>query len=411
MPSPQEIIAQPLTLPNGQVVPNRLLKSAMSETMGTAGNAPKPELATLYGRWADGGIGLNVTGNVMVDRRALGEPGNVAIEDERDLAALSDWAREAKRGGGLVYVQLNHPGRQAPAFLNERCVAPSVVPLHPSYRTLFRPPEALEGDEIEAIIERFATAAAVCEKAGFDGVQIHGAHGYLVSQFLSPLTNTRDDQWGGSGENRRRFVIAIARAIRAATSPGFGLAIKINSADFQRGGITEEESAETIKALAGEGLDFIEVSGGTYEAPAMISNRKKSTQEREAYFLAFAERIRDQIDVPLVVTGGFRSDTAMAEALESGAIDLVGIARPTAIDPDFPNKLLNEPGTRIEVPRRLTGIGFFDKMGMFELTWYERQMHRMGAGKEPKPRENPLLAAIAHSFSMGFGIFKTRRAR
>ena len=143
----------------------------------------------------------------------------------------------------------------------------------------------------------------------------------------------------------------------------------------------------------------------------MISNRKKSTQEREAYFLAFAEAIREQIEVPLVVTGGFRSDAAMAEALSSGAIDLVGIARPTAIEPDYPKRLLTEAGATIEVPRRLTGIGLFDKLGMFELTWYERQMHRMGRGKEPKPRENPLIAAIAHSFTMGFGIFKTRRAR
>ena len=270
--------------------------------------------------------------------------------------------------------------------------------------------------EIEAIIEAFGQSARRVQEAGFDGVQIHGAHGYLVSQFLSPRMNERDDAWGGSAERRRRFVVEVYRAIRHRTGAGFGVAIKINSADFQKGGTTEEESAETIVALAEEGMDFVEISGGTYEAPAMMREKRRapireSTKRREAYFLSFAQTLRAQLDTPLALTGGFRSGAAMADAIQSGAVDFVGLARTLAIDPDFPNRLLDEGDVRVEVPSRKTGIGPIDKLGMLELTWYERQLHRMGQGKEPRPNENPLYAAVAHSLTHGLKAFRTRRAR
>ncbi len=376
-----ETLARPLILKNGQTVPNRLLKSAMSETLGSIDNRVTDALPTLYGRWADGGIGLSVTGNVMVDRRGLGEPGNVVLEDDRDFGVLERWAREGKRGGGLIYIQLNHPGRQVPKFLNEESVAPSAVAFNPAIRPYFATPRALEEAEIHDLIERFARAAALAERSGFDGVQIHGAHGYLVSQFLSPKTNQRTDAWGGSPEKRRRFVTEIYRAIRAATGDACGVAIK-----------------------------FIEISGGTYEAPAMMKPRRDSTRRREAYFLEFAEALRGQLDVPLGVTGGFRSGAAMAEALDAG-IDLIGLARPLGIDPDLPRRLTREGDIRIDVPARNTGVKALDRLGMFELTWYERQLHRMGAGKDPIPDENPLKAAIAHGLKTGFDTFRTRRAR
>lgn len=405
-----ETLAQPLSLPNGQAVPNRLLKSAMSETLGSIDNRATEALPTLYRRWAAGGIGLAVTGNVMIDRRGLGEPGNVVLEDDRDLTVLRRWAREGKSGGGLLYMQLNHPGRQVPKFLNEESVAPSAVPFGAEIRPYFATPRALTDAEIRELIQRFARAASIAEEAGFDGVQIHGAHGYLVSQFLSPKTNQRDDDWGGNTQRRRRFVIEVYRAIRGATGKGFGVAIKINSADFLKGGISTDDSTETILALAAEGMDFIEISGGTYEAPAMMRKTKESTRRREAYFLDFAETLRGQLEVPLAVTGGFRSGAAMAEAVDAG-IDLIGLARPLGVDPDFPNRLTTDGDVRLEVPPRNTGVAALDKLGMFELTWYERQLHRMGAGKEPLPNENPLLAAVAHSFKTGLDSFRTRRAR
>lgn len=412
MPTIQAVLNQSLHLPNGQTIPNRLVKSAMSETLGAADCRAPSSMATLYGRWADGGVGLSITGNVMVDRRALGEAGNVVVEDDRDLDALSAWATAGKRGGGLIYMQINHPGRQAMKGLNAETVAPSAVPFAPHMQRFFGTPRALEPTEIEDIIARFATAATVAEQAGFDGVQIHAAHGYLISQFLSPQTNLRDDAWGGDAERRRAFALATYRAIRAATGPEFGVGIKINSADFQKGGISEEESADTILALAGEGMDFVEISGGTYEAPAMAGLKKASTQAREAYFLTFAEALRSRLTVPLLVTGGFRSGQAMADAVASNTIDLVGLARPLAVDPDFPRKLLADGEIRLDLPRRRTGIKFLDKMGMLEVTWYERQLHRMAKGKPTRPNESGLRSFFGYLWSHGFiRTLRARRAR
>ncbi len=407
---PHEVLGQSFTLPNGQVVPNRLMKSAMSEALAGGDTRAPSKMATLYGRWAAGGIGLSVTGNVMVDGRALGEPGNIVLEDDRDLPALDAWARAAKSRGGLIYMQLNHPGRQVPKFLNDESVAPSAVPFSEAMQAMFATPRALRIGEIEDIVERFGRSAAIAERAGFDGVQIHGAHGYLVSQFLSPLTNHRDDRYGGSAENRRRFVLEVYRAMRDATKPGFGVAIKINSADFQRGGVSEEESMETIRALGEAGMDFIEISGGTYEAPAMVGV-KSSTKEREAYFLAFAEKVRAELDAPLAVTGGFRSGAAMADAIQSGAVDFVGLARPLAVYPDFPNELLTPGEASVSLAKRTTGVKAIDRMGMVELTWYARQLHYMAAGKEPVPDRHPIRALAEQLMTAGPKAFRPRRAR
>ncbi|HVK98505.1 MAG TPA: 2,4-dienoyl-CoA reductase, partial [Dongiaceae bacterium] len=223
---PADLLTQPLTLANGAVIPNRFAKSAMSEALGTTDNRVTPKLARLYGTWAQGGTGLLITGNVMIDRRALGEPNNVALEDERDLPALQEWARAGTAGGTQLWMQLNHPGKQSPNLVSKQPVAPSAIPLGARFKRYFHPPRALTQAEIENLIERFATSARIAQKAGFSGVQIHGAHGYLVSQFLSPHHNQRTDQWGGSLENRARFVLEVLKAMRAATSSAFPLSIK-----------------------------------------------------------------------------------------------------------------------------------------------------------------------------------------
>ena len=409
-PPTAEVLGKPFTLPNRQVVPNRLMKSAMSEALAGSDMRAPAKMATLYGRWAAGGVGLSVTGNVMIDHRALGEPGNIVLEDDQDLPALQAWAKAAKAHGGLIYMQLNHPGRQVPKFLNVESVAPSEVPFSEAMRAMFATPRALTTEEIEALVVRFGRSAAIAEQAGFDGAQVHGAHGYLVSQFLSPLTNHRTDRYGGSAENRRRFVLEVYRAMRDATKPGFGVAIKINSADFQRGGMSEEESMETIRALGDAGMDFIEISGGTYEAPAMVG-AKSSTKSREAYFIAFAEKVRAELDTPLAVTGGFRSGAAMADAITSGAVDLVGLARPLAVHPDFPQELLTRSDASISLDRRTTGMKTLDRMGMVELTWYARQLHYMAAGKEPVPDRHPLRALAEQLMTAGTKAFRPRRGR
>ena len=405
--TPQAVLAQPFTLPNGAVIKNRLFKSAMSEALGTRQGAATPELVRLYGAWADGGIGLCVTGNVMVDRRALGEPGNVVIEDDRFLAELTAWAQAATRNGTQCWVQLNHPGKQAPKGLNKENIAPSAVPFRAEMQAFFPTPREMTDAEVREVIARFGKAAGLVKQAGFTGVQIHGAHGYLVSQFLSPHHNRRSDEWGGTPEKRRRFVLAVLAAMREQVGPGFPIGIKLNSADFQRGGFTEEESLDTIRALSEAGIDLIEISGGTYEAPVMTGAKgqpkatsgepvKESTKQREAYFLAFAEKARAAVKAPLVVTGGFRSPQGMAEAITSGAVDFVGLARALAIEPDVPQRLLSGQAPREQVKPLKTGIGFIDKMGLMEITWYTGQLKRIGRGEAPKPNESPLWVFIKY---------------
>lgn len=403
-------ITSPLALACGQTLPNRIVKSAMSEALGTMDNRVTPELVRLYQRWAQGGTGLLITGNVMVDRRALGEPGNVVLEDERDLDLLTQWASAATSNGSQIWMQINHPGRQSPKGLNAENVAPSAIGFGKSMQAFFDVPRALRHDEIEDIIARFAAAAALARKAGFSGVQIHGAHGYLVSQFLSPLTNQRDDQWGGSAENRRRFVLRLLEAMRAATAPDFPIGIKLNSADFQRGGFSEDESLDVIAALADGGIDMIEISGGTYEAPAMTGKRA-STQAREAYFLDFADKVRARVSTPLMVTGGFRTHAGMQAALDSGSLDLIGIARLLAIEPDAAARILggNDPLHRVRPIK--TGIGLVDRAAIMEVTWYTRQLKRMGRGKEPRPNESGLKAFALSLVDSSVGMRRTRRLR
>lgn len=406
-------LASPLTLPNGVVIGNRFGKSAMSESLGTPDNRMTGALPRLYRRWSVGGTGLLITGNVMVDRRHLGEPNNVALEDDRDLVLLKRWAEAGTANGTHLWMQINHPGRQVIKFIDRDPVAPSAVPFRKDMQAMFATPRALTDAEITDIIARFGNAARLARQAGFTGAQIHGAHGYLVSQFLSPLTNQRTDRWGGSLENRMRFVVEIYQAMRAATAPDFCLSIKLNSADFQRGGFTEEESMQVAATLAGLGIDLIEISGGTYEQPEMAGGTvRTSTREREAYFLKYAEQIRARIgNTPLMVTGGFRSAQAMRDAITSGATDIVGLARPLAMEPDLPKRVLAGENIKSVVAPITTGIRMVDEMAMMEVSWYARQLHRMGAGKEPSKQPRGIWSLLAVLMEMASSGLRSRRVR
>lgn len=404
----ERLLTQPLPLARGPVLPNRIAKSALSEALGTLDNRVTPALVRLYRRWGAGGAGLLVTGNVMVDRRALGEPGNVVVEDERDLLMLQQWAAAGTARGTRLWMQINHPGKQAPRGMNRENVAPSAIGFGDKLAPFFPVPRALTNAEIEDIIARFGNTAAIARKAGFGGVQIHGAHGYLISQFLSPHHNRREDAWGGSALKRRRFVTQVYREMRRCVGEDFPIGIKLNSADFQRGGFTEAESLGVIKALAKAGIDLIEISGGTYEEPAMQGMRKASTAAREAYFLEFAEKVRAQVQVPLMVTGGFRTLAGMESALQSGAMDLVGLGRIFAIEPEAPRRLLGGEETRHQVKPLSTGLRYLDQMGSLEVTWYTRQLHRMGRGEQPVPDENALKSFVLDLRSKGIGILRTR---
>ncbi|MEK6789700.1 MAG: NADH:flavin oxidoreductase/NADH oxidase family protein [Pseudomonadota bacterium] len=404
-------LSNPLRLKSGSVLRNRLAKAAMSETLATYSNQPTTKLVELYRRWGASGAGLLLTGNVMVDRRALGEPGNVVIENEADLPMLRQWADAATAQGAAIWVQLNHPGKQAAKGLNVGTIAPSAVPFSKDLAALFETPREATQAEIEDIIQRFGRSAAICKKAGFSGVQIHAAHGYLINQFLSPHHNQRKDQWGGSPEKRRTFLLAVYAEIRRQVGPDFPVGIKINSADFQQGGFTEAESLAAIQALVAAGIDLVEISGGTYETGVAQPPKKASSVAREAFFLEFAERVRAAVDVPLMVTGGFRTAEGMNAALRSGALDVVGIARLLAIDPEAPKRLLQGHDSRHLVRPIKTGISAIDRLGIMEVLWYNLQLNRIASGGNPRPHESGLWAFIKAVMKNGWGTYLTRRLR
>jgi 2,4-dienoyl-CoA reductase-like NADH-dependent reductase (Old Yellow Enzyme family) len=275
-------------------------------------------------------------------------------------------------------------------------VAPSAVGLSGAFG-MFAVPRALEDREIESIIDRFARTAAIVKSAGWSGVQIHGAHGYLVSQFLSPRTNLRSDRWGGNADNRRRFVIELVRRVRAAVGRDFPLAIKLNSADFQRGGFDQDESMAVVQALDAEGIDLLEISGGTYESAVMFSEtdpKHASTRAREAYFLDYAEAVREKTRVPLMVTGGFRTAAGMNDAIERKAVDVIGLARPLALEPDLPARLLSGSAERATPVRIATGIKKLD--ALVQGAFYSAQIRRLSRGKDANKSSSRALAVLSY---------------
>ena len=406
-------IAAPLKLPCGSLLKNRIAKAAMSENMSTPDHAADGRMEALYSRWAEGGAGLLITGNIMIDPSALGEPRNIVIDKGRDHSALKRWAEAGTRNETQLWAQLNHPGKQSPQFLSRQPVAPSAIELKPPLNKLFRQPRALEEQEIHDLIGRFGYAARVAQECGFTGVQIHGAHGYLVSQFLSPHHNQRTDSWGGSLENRMRFAVEVYQAIRREVGPGYPVSIKLNSADFQRGGFTQEDSMQVVRHLSAQGMDLIEISGGNYESPEMMGmTQKTSTREREAYFLDYCEKVRGNASAPLMLTGGFRSWDGMNAALNSGACDVIGLARAIALNPLFPRQLLSGRESReikSEVRPLTTGWRVLDRLFPLEITWYTQQLHRMGKGKSPKP--NLSVKASVLSTMIDLGTQSLRRVR
>lgn len=382
-----------LTLPNGAVIPNRLAKAAMEENMADAGQVPGPALFTLYRAWAQGGAGLIITGNVMVDGRAMTGPGGIVLEQDTHLQPFAEWARAGRVGGAQVWMQINHPGRQVYAALGGEAWSASDVPLDVGkHSSLFAVPRAMSEAEIRETINRFAATAARAEEAGFTGVQVHAAHGYLISQFLSPRTNRREDRWGGSLENRARFLCEVVRAVREAVSPGFCVAVKINSADFQRGGFDEADAAGVIAMLDGLGVDLVELSGGSYESPAMQGRTADGrTLAREAYFLEFATRMLDTAAMPLMVTGGIRRLAVARQVLEQG-LAMAGMATALAMNPGLVNRWQDDP----EAAAPAAHVAWKNKTlaALATMALVKHQLHRLGAGKSPEPGASPLVCLL-----------------
>ncbi|MCX4216381.1 NADH:flavin oxidoreductase/NADH oxidase family protein [Pseudomonas sp. MCal1] len=384
---------QILNLPNGQTVGNRIAKAAMEENLADRNQAPSRELFRLYQAWADGGAGLLLTGNVMIDRRAMTGPGGVVLEDERHLERFRQWAEIARSGGAQVWVQLNHPGRQTFANMGQQALAPSAVALEMgSFSKLFAEPRPMTEDDIEEVIQRFAKSAALAEKAGFTGVQIHAAHGYLLSQFLSPLTNRRTDRWGGSLENRARLLLSVIEAIRQAVSPQFCVAVKLNSADFQRGGFDTDDARQVIEWLNEQPIDLLELSGGSYEAPAMQGEaRDGRTLAREAFFLEMATELASVARMPVMVTGGIRRLPVVEQVLDSG-IDMAGIATALAIEPNLVKHWREGRNSEPQLPPirwKRKPLAALANMAVVRF-----QMSRLSRGRQPKPEVSALWALI-----------------
>lgn len=403
-------LLKPLTLSNGTTIKNRFFKSAMNENLAKNGH-PNEHHIKLYQAWAKGGAGLLLTGNVMVDRHALGEPGNVVVEDERDIDTLKKWAEAGTANDTQLWMQINHPGKQSPRTLSKEPVAPSAVGFEGVYGRVFNTPKALTKDGITQIVQRFVNTAVIAKKAGFTGVEIHGAHGYLIDQFLSPLDNQRTDEYGGSLDNRMRFLIEIYQGMREALGESFPIGLKINSSDFQTGGFTEEDSLQVIKTMEKLGINLIEISGGNYTSPKMSTGT--STNSNDAFFINYAKKIKDLVNVPIVVTGGFRTESSMEDAIEDGDTSMVGIGRPFVLMPDLPNRIARGTYATVNLPWLTTGIKPLDSAvgPAIGNSYYEQQMDRIAEGKLPVVSRNawsPLFYSIK---VQGIAALSPKRAK
>ena len=380
-----------LQLPNGQIIANRIAKAAMEENKADINQAPSRELKQLYKAWADGEPGLLLTGNVMIDRHAMTGPGGVVLENEEHLDSFREWADVARNKGVHFWMQLSHPGRQTMANLGQQALAPSAIALDlGSFSKMFATPKAMTEDDIQDVIRRFATSARLAEKAGFTGVQIHGAHGYLLSQFLSPLSNHRSDRWGGSLENRARLLLEVIHAVRASVSSSFCVAVKLNSADFQRGGFDETDARAVVEMLNPLPIDLLELSGGSYEAPAMQGEaRDGRTLAREAYFLEFAAEMASVATMPVMVTGGIRRLPIVKQVLDSG-IAMAGIATALTLEP----QLIKHWREGRDLNPQLKPIDWKRKplASLATLAVVRGQMRRLSRGRLPNPKVIPWLA-------------------
>lgn len=386
-------VFEKLTLPNGSVIPNRIAKAAMEENMANVNFAPSEQLIRLYQAWAEGGAGLLISGNVMVDRLAMTGPGGAVLENEQQLKSFKQLAQVGRSQGAQFWLQINHPGRQMPGDLGQQTWAPSNVAVElGNLSKHFNPPREMTPEKIQDVIERFINTARLAEKAGFTGVEVHAAHGYLLSQFLSPLTNKRQDQWGGSLENRARILIDIVKGIRQTVSPSFAVAVKLNSADFQRGGFDTEDAKRVISMLNPLGVDMVELSGGSYEAPAMHGRaRDGRTLAREAYFLDFAQEVEKVAHMPLMVTGGIRRLVVAEQVINSG-INMIGMATALAINPYLPKQWMRDDYKTPE----LRAITWRNKplASLAYMAMVKYQLYKHSINRKARPNVSPLWALI-----------------
>ena len=403
------ILKEQITLPCGAKIKNRICKAAMTERIAFSNNFTNQRHLNLYKKWADGDIGILLTGNVQVDKDHLEGPANVCIEEKsysEQLPLLRKWAEEGTRNNTHLWMQISHAGRQTPGEINQSPKAPSSVQLKIPGRN-YGIPSALTTEEIQEIIKKFTFVAKIARETGFTGIQIHSAHGYLLSEFLSPDINLREDDWGGTVENRSRIHVEIIKSIRREVGEDFPISVKMNSADFQKGGFSPDDSIQVAKIIEAAGVDNIEISGGTYEQPRLLGLdnvsinpdrsevRKESTIAREAYFLEYAEKIKKNIQIPLMVTGGFRTKQGMEDAIKSGACEIVGVGRPLCANPYAIKEMFEGKTDHLPIYEKTLSLGpwILSPSSPFRLiqalnafgaqAWFYQQIKRMGDNKLP----------------------------
>jgi 2,4-dienoyl-CoA reductase-like NADH-dependent reductase (Old Yellow Enzyme family) len=402
-------LSDPLILPCGLVLRSRLARAAMTEGIAGRRNDPNERHARLYAANARGGAGLVLTGNAMVDRRHLERARNIVVDGATDGAALRRWAESA--AGTPALVQLSHPGRQVNRFVNGHPVAPSDGPAV-AIAGAFARPRALTVAEIGEVRDRFVGAAARVVAAGFPGVAIHGAHGYLVSSFLDPAQNRRTDEYGGGLGGRARLLLEIVAGTRAALPAGAVIAVKVDARDG-----ADADLARLAAMLEAAGIDLIEISGGNYESPAMAgvdADGNELRTEHESPFWNSAAAASAATSVPVMLTGGFRTRAEVDTALAEGVAAMVGVGRPLAVDPALAGRflrgetdVLDRPGPRLGGPapvRRLLGAAA-------GTGWHRIQLARTADGKPARREAGALASALDYTLIDQAQALLARRSR
>lgn len=360
------LLGNPLELPCGAILKNRLAKSPMSDSLGNGEGDPTDAQARLYERWAQGGVALSLIGEVQIDARYPEKPGNLVLHAGSDQKALRSLTRHAVTDGAHLWAQLGHAGALSHAPISKP-KGPSALDLE-GLRCA-----GMSVDEVQALPEMFASAALRAKAAGFSGVQIHAGHGFLLSQFLSPLFNHRTDGYGGSIEGRARIVIDIVHKVRSAVGPVFPIGMRINSTDQLQGGLTEADALEVVRLLDRTSIDLIDLSGGTYFPGAKASS---DSAGYGPYFLETARRAKKLTQVPVMATGGFKTRAQAVDAVASGAVDMVGVARAMVLNPSLASIWLSEEGRDPVFPR-------FDSTPPGGVTaWYTMRLTALGDDRE-----------------------------
>ncbi|MBN1483547.1 MAG: NADH:flavin oxidoreductase [Chloroflexia bacterium] len=316
-------------------LPNRLVRSATAERLADEKGRPRPQLKPLWQALARGGVGLIISGHMYVHPSGKCHPEMIGIYSDELIEPLSEMVEAVHQEGGRIAAQVNHGGMQSGGEHVETALIPSAVQAD----WLRRPVREIRPGEIEETIQAYAQAARRTKLAGFDAVQIHGAHGYLISQFLSPFTNRRKDKWGGDIQGRTHFLRAVCAAVRQEVGPDYPLLIKLGLMDGMEGGLTVAESLQVAAALEGMGLNAVEISGGIAGGRNLNTRPKIRRPEDEAYFRPQARLVRAATNLPLILVGGLRSRQVMEDILDSGDADLISLCRPLICEPDLPKRL------------------------------------------------------------------------